>query len=187
MRRFIPAAFALGLLVACGGSHHEPSAEAATATKRPAAFANQAPPQDPAESQSFARILDKVELPTESPEALDELDVPTLRYTLDPKCKGELAVFEGLYVHQFEVSDFAPNETDSTTYWVSGTKDAMDRLHSSAAGAVKVRGKLSAKGHHGHLGAYERALYVCEVLMYEPLCKTPKGPKLCALVPSKSE
>ncbi|MGE3671609.1 MAG: hypothetical protein AB7K71_18205 [Polyangiaceae bacterium] len=187
MHRFIQATLAASLLVACGGAPNEPPSQASAPAKPPAAFSGQAPHRDPTESQHFARILDKVELPKESPEGFDDSEVPTLRYTLDPKCKGQLEVFEGLYVHQFEVSDFAPDDTDSATYWVSGTTDAMDRLHSAPAGAVKVRGKLSSKGHHGHLGGYERELYVCEVQMYEPLCQTPKGPKLCTLLPGKSE
>lgn len=188
MPRSIAVVVALGLFAGCGASDAtRPATPSPQPTSEPAGLANGKQKVDPAEPDRRAEVLARVELPSEPPEDLPDGDIPTLRYTLDPRCKGQLSVLEGVYVHQFEISDFAPDNTDHAVYWVRGTTDAMDRLTSSSASAVKLRGKLSAPGKHGHLGGYEYELYVCEVLMHEPLCKTPKGPKLCSLLPRGSE
>jgi len=77
------------------------------------------------------------------------------------------AEYSGYYVSSFEKSLFKP--TGSTErWWLSGSYSCADigiNLTPPGPAAtvpvfLSVRGKLSEKGKHGHMGAYDRELVV---------------------------
>jgi hypothetical protein len=81
-------------------------------------------------------------------------------------------VYAGYYTHGYEVSEFVPSGTKEK-WWLAGalpcipqyTKDNVATApKENPVRYIAVRGTLSAKGEHGHLGAYSRELTVQQVL-----------------------
>lgn len=84
----------------------------------------------------------------------------------------------GAYVFHFETSAFHPDGTREQWWVASANETAAAQLHAAlrtdAAGPpwgearVTVEGTLSARGHWGHLGAYQRELTVTRVIAVSP-------------------
>jgi hypothetical protein len=77
-------------------------------------------------------------------------------------------VYSGYYSFGFETSRFTPTNSQEK-WWLSGTHPCPDLAHEIAPGVtpilyIEVRGELSGKGEHGHLGQYSRELTVKDVL-----------------------
>jgi hypothetical protein len=83
-------------------------------------------------------------------------------------------IFAGYYRFGFEVSDFWPAGTKER-WWLSRLSldptslEALNRCSYSAPCYVVVRGELSGRGWHGHLGAYDRELTATEAIEQRPL------------------
>ena len=77
--------------------------------------------------------------------------------------------YSGHYRWGFEVSEFRPCGS-SEKWWATGDTASLRRVHDmQAAGTVQEvfvvwYGKPSAKGEHGHLGAYKREFTVARVV-----------------------
>ena len=81
-------------------------------------------------------------------------------------------IYRGRYTKQFEVSSFQPCGT-SEQWWVTGrVKSLIARLTSGGfvrgAAYVELLGRVSSRGHHGHLGGYPREFTVERVLLVRP-------------------
>lgn len=74
-------------------------------------------------------------------------------------------IFSGRYITAFEVSWFVPDGSGDP-WWASGALPARKASNSyeECIYQVVVRGQLSEKGHHGHMGMCERELIVEEVI-----------------------
>ena len=82
--------------------------------------------------------------------------------------------YSGRYTTSFEVSCFEPDGSDET-WWASGALPDIANEFERCAFHLVVRGRLSPKGHYGHLGMCERELIVEEVLSSKRL-ELPKSP-----------
>jgi hypothetical protein len=90
--------------------------------------------------------------------------------------------YAGYYVSSFEKSLFKP--VDSTErWWLSGSyscpNTGIDLMPRDQGATVPVflivRGKLSAKGRYGHMGAYDRELVVEMTISCRPLRANEKA------------
>jgi hypothetical protein len=91
----------------------------------------------------------------------------------DPLMRQTL--FEGRYASGFETSLFVPCGV-SEQWWVTGaTPEVVGKLQSAykrISGEqytpvhARLRGKISALGSYGHLGAYQRVFDVSEILEF---------------------
>lgn len=98
------------------------------------------------------------------------------------------AAFSGTYSAGFETLAFWPDREDATwrrergpvgPYWVEGERSAMRQLNAamqkynggSPWGSIRVRviGRLSAPGAHGHLGAYSYVLHIERIEAVGPI------------------
>lgn len=82
--------------------------------------------------------------------------------------------YAGHFSMGFETSAFTPC-APGERWWVSGvSKDMSERYRAASQGQdyqavyLRVRGRVSAAGRYGHLGAYDRELQVLEVLELRP-------------------
>ena len=78
--------------------------------------------------------------------------------------------FDGHYTASFEASLFRPCGS-TEDWWASGGLGAVrdfqgrtDTVNGEGTAFVQWRGKVSGRGHYGHLGAYDREITVTEVL-----------------------
>jgi hypothetical protein len=81
-------------------------------------------------------------------------------------------IYRGRYTKQFEVSSFQPCGT-SEQWWVTGRVEPLiARLTSGGfvggVAYVELRGRVSSRGRHGHLGGYPREFTVERVLLVRP-------------------
>lgn len=102
----------------------------------------------------------------------------------EPAPGGQQPVHRGLYASGLETSEFAPcsPEHRGERWWLVADSAAWVRLPDGAAvsGAdperpwitaralVRVRGTVTGRGEHGHLGVYDREIRVTEVLEVAP-------------------
>lgn len=94
---------------------------------------------------------------------------------------GGSGQYAGYYVSSFERSLFKP-ATSSERWWLAGSYSCPNTnidLLPAGGGATEpvflvVNGQLSAKGKHGHMGAYDRLLEVTETVSCRPLGKDEK-------------
>jgi hypothetical protein len=83
--------------------------------------------------------------------------------------QSEQGTYSGYYAYGFETSYFLP-EGKKEKWWLQGTAPCPEiQAKSPPMGPspilfVVVRGKLSGKGSHGHMGAYSRELTATEVV-----------------------
>ena len=79
-------------------------------------------------------------------------------------------VYRGIYEKRFEVSSFQPCGS-SEHWWVAGRVEplvaAVTPSHGFIGGTlyVELRGRVSSRGRHGHLGGYPREFTVDRVLL----------------------
>lgn len=80
--------------------------------------------------------------------------------------------FSGTFEFQFETASFRP-DTGGGRYWLAADgrvwRDVIAPIERSGAGPwgsvlLVVEGYLSVPGQYGHLGAYERELWVTRVI-----------------------
>jgi hypothetical protein len=81
-------------------------------------------------------------------------------------------IYRGRYIKQFEVSSFQPCGS-SEKWWVTGRVEpliARLTLGGFVGGVayVELRGRVSSRGQHGHLGGYPREFTVEQVLLVRP-------------------
>lgn len=92
--------------------------------------------------------------------------------------------FQGTFTYAFEGMDFQP-ENSSEHWWLEGgytfdetirqdcIKNKIDLNKEVPLYRLKISGKLSSVGKHGHLGMWRRELAVERVLEYEYIKKKP--------------
>ena len=84
----------------------------------------------------------------------------------------ERGTYSGLYTYDFEVSSFEPDGKEEE-WWVtfdSAEYDSKFKPHISLGDYryhLVVKGKISSRGLHGHLGKYTREIYVEEIIEVE--------------------
>jgi len=78
--------------------------------------------------------------------------------------------FRGVYVTAFEASNFRPCG-GAENWWLtdesgdlSGRLPPVDPSDFSRAAFLRIKGRRSSRGQHGHLGSYPYAIAVHEVL-----------------------
>ena len=82
-------------------------------------------------------------------------------------------VYSGYYVWGFEVSAFYPQGARERWWLVRHGKIDLHELNGSEV-YLAVRGTLTPKGKYGHLGGYDRELYVTDVI---ELTRLPTRPR----------
>lgn len=80
--------------------------------------------------------------------------------------------FSGTYDWHFETSSFRP-DGGGGPYWLSGEGDTLEQIAAPIGHTdrgtwgrfhIVVEGRLSAEGHYGHMGGYQRELRVTRVI-----------------------
>ncbi len=89
------------------------------------------------------------------------------------KNSSEIQLYRGEYRSGFELSAFVP-ENGKERWWLSFAGDvdrsklnttvATERRFDSNNYKLLIKGKLSEKGHYGHMGAYTREITVTEII-----------------------
>jgi hypothetical protein len=79
--------------------------------------------------------------------------------------------FSGVYVYGFETSSFTPCRSGDS-WWLSDPENliqlpAPDPPGFESSAFLRVRGRRSAEGQHGHLGAYRYEIVVRELLVQD--------------------
>ena len=84
----------------------------------------------------------------------------------------EAETFSGLFRQGFEQSDFYP-DAGGGPWWFTDEGDLWSQIEPFASGTgrgvavvvrMEVEGQVSAKGRHGHLGAYDRELIATRIV-----------------------
>ena len=93
--------------------------------------------------------------------------------TVDTVTWEPVQTYSGSYQPGWELSDFTPRGS-TETWWLSGnlrrTEPFSLGYHPNGVHLfVTVEGQLSSRGHHGHLGAYQRELRVIRVISVKQL------------------
>ena len=88
---------------------------------------------------------------------------------------AEYNTYSGYYKVGFEQSSFKPFNVDEEWWLIDKTKS----LRAKGSGHIKVRGFVSDKGPHGHMGTYVRTITVIDILAYDTInsSKTVDGEK----------
>lgn len=107
----------------------------------------------------------------------------TYELAAHPTSVDTVQVLEGYYASGFEQSRFTPCASvyNQESWWLSADSASWEQLHDSThrvgkqerahtgfRAFVRVRATITSKGQYGHLGGYDRKIYVHEVLEAEP-------------------
>ncbi|CAG0980838.1 hypothetical protein GPROT1_02269 [Gammaproteobacteria bacterium] len=88
-----------------------------------------------------------------------------------PTFSGPAQDYAGTFTYGFEVVAFKPCNSDEV-WWLNGEVTAMKDLRTRYEALtrkmepvhVQLRGLISERGNYGHMGGYQRQLYVLELL-----------------------